>query len=431
MIDRYTLPEMKDVWSEKNKFNKWLDIEIAVCESLAKVGKIPNEDVDKIKNEADFTVDRIKEIEKETKHDILAFLTAVAETLGEESKHIHLGLTSSDIKDTARSLQLKEAAEIILSDLKEVTELLGKKAVEYKDQVMIGRTHGIHAEPITFGLKLANWYSEMQRNIERFRSAKERISYGKISGAVGTFANITPEVEEITCDILDLKPAPISSQILQRDRHAEYISTLAVIAGSLDRFATEIRNLQRTDILEVEESFKKGQKGSSAMPHKKNPITCERISGLARVVRSNSTAAFEDQPLWHERDLTHSSVERIIFPDSSILIDYMLTKFKTVLKQLEIYEANMMENLEKTSGLIFSQKVMLELVNKGLLRDDAYELVQRNALKAWEGEKHFKDYLAADEEILKYLTEKEIDRIFDYDYHLKNIDEIFIRLGLE
>ncbi|ADL13805.1 adenylosuccinate lyase [Acetohalobium arabaticum] len=431
MIDRYTLSEMEEIWSEENKFNKWLDIELAVCEALAEVGQIPDEDVAEMKDKADFTVDRIKEIEQETKHDVLAFLTAVAESLGEESKYIHLGLTSSDIKDTARSLQLKESAEIILQDLEEATELLGKKAVEYKDQVMIGRTHGIHAEPITFGLKLANWYSEMERNIERFRAAKERISYGKISGAVGTFANITPEVEEITCNILDLKPAPISSQILQRDRHAEYISTLGVIAGSLDRFATEIRNLQRTDILEVEESFKQGQKGSSAMPHKKNPITCERISGLARVVRSNSTAAFENQPLWHERDLTHSSVERIIFPDSSILIDYMLTKFKTVLKQLDIYEDNMMENLEKTNGLIFSQKVMLELVDQGLLRDDAYELVQRNALKAWEGKKHFKDYLVEDEEILDYLTEDEIERIFDYDYHLKNIDKIFVRLGLE
>ncbi|MGM0471834.1 MAG: adenylosuccinate lyase [Bacillota bacterium] len=431
MIERYTLPKMQEIWSEENKFNKWLDIEVAVCQALAEVGEIPNEAVAKIEDNADFTVERIKEVEAETKHDILAFLTTVAESLGEESKYIHLGLTSSDIKDTARSLQLKEAAELILADLEEVVELLGQRAKEYKEQVMIGRTHGIHAEPITFGLKLANWYSEMERNIERFKAAKDRISYGKISGAVGTFANITPEVEEVTCDLLDLQPAPISTQILQRDRHAEYLSVLAVIAGSLDRFATEIRNLQRTDILEVEESFKKGQKGSSAMPHKKNPITCERISGLARVVRSNSISGFENQPLWHERDLTHSSVERIVFPDSSILIDYMLTKFKTVLEQLDIHADNMADNLEETNGLIFSQKVMLELVNRGLLRDDAYELVQRNALQAWEGTKHFKDYLLEDEDILEHLTAQEIEQIFDYDYHLQNIDQIFSRLGLE
>ncbi|KXS40957.1 MULTISPECIES: adenylosuccinate lyase [unclassified Candidatus Frackibacter] len=431
MIERYTLPKMQQIWSEENKFDNWLKIEVAVCESLAELDEIPKEAVAEIKANATFTVDRIKEIEKETRHDILAFLTAVAESLGEESKYIHLGLTSSDIKDTARSLQLKEAAEIILEDLEEVTEAIGKKAIKYKNQVMIGRTHGIHAEPVTFGFKLANWYAEMQRNIKRFKEAKEDISYGKISGAVGTFANISPEVEAKTCQLLNLKPAPISSQILQRDRHAEYISTLAIIAGSLDRFATEIRNLQRTDILEVEEAFKKGQKGSSAMPHKKNPITCERISGLARVVRSNNVAALENQPLWHERDLTHSSVERIIFPDSSILIDYMLTKFKDVVEKLSVLEGNMLRNLEKTNGLIFSQKAMLRLVDKGLLRDDAYELVQRNALKAWQDDRPFKDYLLADEDILKYLSKEEIGRIFDYDYHLRNIDQVFTRLGLE
>ncbi|SJZ80975.1 adenylosuccinate lyase [Selenihalanaerobacter shriftii] len=431
MIDRYTLPAMKKIWSEENKFAKWLEIEVAVCEALGELGDIPQEDVDKIKENSTFTVDRIKEIEKETRHDILAFLTAVAESLGSESKYIHLGLTSSDIKDTARSLQLKESAEIILERLEKVTKLLGEKAVEYKKVVMVGRTHGIHAEPITFGLKLANWYAEMERNIERFKAAKDRISYGKISGAVGTFANISPKVEEMTCEALGLTPAPISSQILQRDRHAEYISVLAVIAGSLDKFATEIRNLQRTDILEVEESFKKGQKGSSAMPHKKNPITCERISGLSRVVRSNTISAYENQPLWHERDLTHSSVERIIFPDSNILIDYMLAKFETVIEKLRVLEDNMLRNLEQTNGLIFSQKVMLELVDKGLLRDDAYGLVQRNALKAWEDEKPFKDYLLEDEEVLKHLNEEEINKIFDYDYHLRNIDAIYKRLNLE
>ncbi|MCK8826018.1 adenylosuccinate lyase [Fuchsiella alkaliacetigena] len=431
MIDRYTLPEMKEIWSEKNKFNKWLEIEIAVCVALAETGEIPSAAVAEIEEQAAFSVDRIKEIEQETKHDVLAFLTAVAESLGEESKYIHLGLTSSDIKDTARSLQLKEAAELIIKDLEEVIELLAEQALKYKKQVMVGRTHGIHAEPVTWGLKLANWYAEMQRNLERMKVAKERISYGKISGAVGTFANISPEVEELTCERLGLKPAPISSQILQRDRHAEYISTLAIIASSLDKFATEIRNLQRTDILEVEESFQKGQKGSSAMPHKKNPISCERISGLARVVRGNVSPALQNQPLWHERDLTHSSVERVIFPDSSILIDYMLTKFKQVLANLVVKEDNMAANLEETKGLIFSQKVMLELIEKGLLRDEAYELVQKTAMETWEGEQSFQDYLLADQDILEHLSKEEINRIFDYEYHFQNIDQIFVRLGLE
>ncbi|GAB6099628.1 adenylosuccinate lyase [Halanaerocella petrolearia] len=431
MIERYTLPQMKQVWSQDSKFDKWLDIEIAVCEAMAETGEIPEKAVAKIKDKADFTVDRIKEIEAETRHDILAFLQAVAENVGEESKYIHKGLTSSDIKDTARALQLKEAAELILDDLKEFKEVLGRKAKEYKMQVMIGRTHGVHAEPVTLGLKLANWYSEIERQIERMEGVLERVSVGKISGAVGTFANIAPQVEELACEELDLEPAAISSQILQRDRHAEYLSILSIIASSLDKFATEIRNLQRTDILEVEESFKKGQKGSSAMPHKKNPIVCERISGLSRVVKSNANTGFDNVNLWHERDLTHSSPERVVLPDSSILVDYMLTKFVDVVENLGVHEDNMKTNLEETNGLIFSQKVMLTLVDQGLLRDDAYEIVQRNALQAWEGQESFKELLLSDDDLREHLAAEEVEEIFDYEYHLRHIDTIYKRLGLE
>ncbi|GAB6137175.1 adenylosuccinate lyase [Halanaerobaculum tunisiense] len=431
MIERYSLSPMKEVWNEESKFDKWLEIEVAVCEALAETGEIPREAVTDIKAKADFTVARIKEIEAETRHDILAFLQAVAENVGEESKYIHQGLTSSDIKDTARALQLKEAAEVILADLKEFKEVLALKAKKYKKQVMIGRTHGVHAEPVTLGLKLANWYSEIERQIERVKGLLERISVGKISGAVGTFANIDPEVEKLACHKLELEPAAISSQILQRDRQAEYLSVLAVIASSLDKFATEIRNLQRTDILEVEESFKKGQKGSSAMPHKKNPIVSERICGLSRVVKSNAQTGFDNVNLWHERDLTHSSAERVVLPDSSILVDYMLTKFTEVINNLGVHEANMEANLAETKGLIFSQKVMLTLVDQGLLRDDAYEIVQRNAMQAWETDQHFKDLLLADEELREHLSEQEVEEIFDYSYHLQNIDTIYQRLGLE
>ncbi|MCK8826868.1 adenylosuccinate lyase [Natroniella acetigena] len=431
MIERYSLAEMKEIWEENNKLNYWLEIEIAVCEALAEVGEIPQEAVEKIKENAQFEVNRVKEIEQETRHDILAFLTAVAESLGAESKYIHLGLTSSDIKDTARALQMKEAVELIIADLERLKEVLGAKAKEYKMRVMIGRTHGVHAEPVTFGLKLAIWYAEIERHLERTKQLLARISVGKISGAVGTFANITPAVEELACQKLGINPAPISSQILQRDRHAEYLSTLAIIASSLDKFATEIRNLQRTDILEVEESFQKGQKGSSAMPHKKNPIICERVSGLSRVVKSNVQTGLDNVNLWHERDLTHSSPERVVLPDSSILIDYMLTKFIDVVQNLGVHEGNMEANLDKTKGLIFSQKVMLTLVDQGLLRDDAYELVQRNALQAWEDNKSFKELLLVDEGVREHLSEGEIEELFDYAYHLRNIDAIYQRLGLE
>ncbi len=431
MIKRYSLPKMKQVWSIENKFDYWLDIEIAVCEALAETGEIPAGAVTKIKENADFTVERIKEIEAETRHDMLAFLGAVKENLGDESKYIHKGLTSSDIKDTARALQLKEATELIIDDLESLAQVLATHAKKYKMQVMIGRTHGVHAEPVTLGLKFANWYSEINRHQERAEELLERVSVGKISGAVGTFANIDPGVEELACQQLDLKPAAISSQILQRDRHAEFLSVLANIASSLDKFATEIRNLQRTDILEVEESFKKGQKGSSAMPHKKNPIVCERVSGLSRVVKSNAQTGYENVNLWHERDLTHSSAERVVLPDSSILVDYMLTKFGDVVQELGVHEDNMQDNLEKTNGLIFSQKVMLNLIDQGMLREDAYDIAQRNAMKAWEDDQSFKELLLADEELLEYLTPQEIDEIFDYSYHLQNIDVIYQRLGLE
>ena len=431
MIDRYSLPKMNQVWNEKNKFDYWLEIEIAVCEAMAELGQMPQEAVAKIKDNAEFTVDRIKEIEAETRHDMLAFLGAVKENLGEESKYIHKGLTSSDIKDTARAMQLKEATELIIDDLESLAEALASQAKEYKMQVMIGRTHGVHAEPVTLGLKFANWYSEIKRHQERAESLLERVSVGKISGAVGTFANIDPEVEEIACQNLDLEPAAISSQILQRDRHAEFLSVMANIASSLDKFATEIRNLQRTDILEVEESFKKGQKGSSAMPHKKNPIVCERVSGLSRVVKSNAQTGYENVNLWHERDLTHSSAERVVLPDSSTLIDYMLTKFEDVVYELGVHEDNMQDNLEKTNGLIFSQKVMLNLVDKGMLREEAYDIAQRNAMKAWEEDQSFKELLLADDELLEYLSAEEVEEIFDYSYHLQNIDTIYERLGLE
>ena len=431
MIERYSLPEMDQVWSVKNKFDYWLEIEIAVCEAMAELGDIPQRAVDKIKDKADFRVERIKEIEAETRHDMLAFLGAVKENLGDEAKYIHKGLTSSDIKDTARAMQLKEATELIINDLNALAKALAEQAKKYKMQVMIGRTHGVHAEPVTLGLKFAKWYAEIQRHLERAEALLERVSVGKISGAVGTFANIDPKVEKIACEKLDLTAAAISSQILQRDRHAEFLSVLANIASSLDKFATEIRNLQRTDILEVEESFKKGQKGSSAMPHKKNPIVCERISGLSRVVKSNAQTGYENVNLWHERDLTHSSAERVVLPDSSTVVDYMLTKFVDVVYELGVHEDNMADNLAKTNGLIFSQKVMLNLVDKGMLREEAYDIAQRNAMQAWEEDENFKELLLQDDELLEYLTAEEIEEIFDYSYHLQNIDTIYQRLGLE
>ena len=431
MIEKYSLPEMQSIWSEENKFKKMLEIEVYACEAMAELGLIPKWALKDIQEKADFDIKRVREIEETTKHDILAFLTNMAENVGEASKYIHLGMTSSDIIDTALAIQMKEALALILHKLNALAEEIKNLAVKHKYTLMIGRTHGIHAEPVTFGLKMALWYDEVQRNIKRLEAVKEEIAVGKISGAVGTFANIDPYVEEYTCKKLGLKPAPISTQIIQRDIHASYMTQLAVTAGTLDKFALEVRNLQRTDIYEVEESFAQGQKGSSAMPHKKNPIISERVSGLARIVRSNASAALENIALWHERDLTHSSVERIIIPDSTHLVYYMLDKFISVVKSLVVKEDNMQANLNKTLGLIFSQRIMLALVEKGVLRETAYEWVQRNSLQAWEHKIPLKELVMKDSCIADKLSKEDIESIFNYDYHLKNVDYIFKRVGIE
>ncbi len=431
MIERYTLPEMGRIWSEENRLQKWLEVEIYACEAQARLGNIPGKDLEIIKKRANFNVERIKEIEAETHHDVIAFLTNVAEYVGDSSKYIHLGMTSSDVLDTALAVQLKESCDLLLDKLHELRDIFKKLARKHKFTLMVGRTHGIHGEPVTFGLKMALWTKEAERGIARLERAKETVSTGKISGAVGTFANIDPYVEEYVCEKMGLTPAPVSTQIVQRDRHAEYLTVLSLIACSLEKWATEIRNLQRTEILEVEERFARGQKGSSAMPHKKNPIIAERVTGLARNLRGNAIAGLENIALWHERDLTHSSVERIILPDSSILLDYMLFKFINIMKDLVVHEKNMKRNLEKTLGLVFSQRVMLALVEKGVLRETAYSWVQRNALKAWESGISFKELILKDADITRYLQEAEIDLIFNYDYHLKNIDFIFRRAGIE
>lgn len=425
------MPEMGAIWSEENKLNNWLKIEIAACEAWARLGQIPEEAVEGIKRKANFNIERIKEIEAEVHHDVIAFLTNVAEYVGEESKYIHLGMTSSDILDTGLAMQMRDAADIIMDKLLELKEVIGEKAKKYKYTLVIGRTHGIHGEPTTFGLKMALWYTEMERNIERLRQAREMIAYGAISGAVGNFAHLDPEVEEYVCAKLDLKPCKVSTQIIQRDRHAQFMCSLAVIASSLEKMATEIRNLQRTDILEVEEPFRKGQKGSSAMPHKRNPMMSERVAGLSRVVRANALAAMENVALWHERDLTHSSVERVIIPDSCILLDYMLAKFIGIMRGLVVYEDNMLENINKTRGLVFSQELMLALVKKGILREEAYRLVQRNAMKSWEKKLDFKELVLADEDIMQLITPQEMEEICDLSIYTQNVDYIFKRCGLE
>jgi adenylosuccinate lyase len=431
MIDRYTLPEMKQIWSEENKYRKWLDVEIFACEAMAGLGKVPDEALAEIKDKANFNVQRIAEIEAVTNHDVIAFTTNVGEYVGEAARYIHLGLTSSDVLDTALAALMKEAGQHILERLKQFRKALLEKAEEHRRTIMIGRTHGIHAEPITFGLKMLLWVDETDRNIRRMEQAVETISVGKVSGAVGTYANIDPRVEAHVCSRLGLKPAKVSTQVLQRDRHAEYLTTIAVIGSSLDKFATELRSLQRTEILEVEEYFKKGQKGSSAMPHKRNPIIGERISGMARLLRGNALAAMENVPLWNERDISHSSVERVIIPDSTIALDYMLSKFTNTITYLLVYPENMMRNIEHTHGLIFSQRVLLTLVEeKGLSRERAYELVQRNAMEAWRTGKNFRDLLLADGELTSQLEKEEINELFDYNYHLKNVDEIYKRFGL-
>jgi len=428
VIKRYTLPRMESIWSQENKYQKWLDVEVLACEAQAKLGVIPKEAVEDIKKRARFDVERIDEIEEEVHHDVIAFLTSVAEHVGPASKYVHYGMTSSDVVDTGLSVLMKEAVEFLIEDAKNLKAVLKKKALEYKDTIMIGRSHGIHAEPTTFGLKLALWAFEMQRNIERLEKAKDVISCGKISGAVGTYANIDPFVESYVCEKLGLKPAQVSTQILQRDRHAEYMCTLAIVASSLDKFALEIRHLQRTEVLEAEEPFAKGQKGSSAMPHKKNPIICERICGLARVVRSNAQAALENVALWHERDISHSSAERVIVPDSTTLLDYMFHKCIHVIQDLNVHSDNMKANLEKTHGLFFSQRVLLALIEKGMLREDAYTVVQRCAMKTWQEKVDFKEVLLADAEIKKYLTKEEMDKTFDNSYYLRNVGKIFEKL---
>jgi len=428
MIERYTLPKMKAIWEPQNRFSKWLQVEVLVCEAMAREGMIPQESVENIKKKAGFSVERIQQIEEEVKHDVIAFLTNLEEHIGPDARFIHLGLTSSDILDTALALQLREAMLIIIEDVRSLLAVLKERAFEHKNTVMIGRSHGIHAEPITFGLKLAVWYGEMQRNLKRLEQALEVISYGKISGAVGTFANIPPQIEQYVCDHLGLKPARISTQIIQRDRHAQYFTALALLAGSMEKIAVEIRHLQRTEVGEVEEAFAAGQKGSSAMPHKKNPVGSENISGLVRLVRSNSIAAMENVPLWHERDISHSSVERVIAPDSTILVDYMLNRLTRMIKNLVVNKERMSKNLEKLRGLIFSQQVLLKLIAQGCARQHAYSLVQRVSLQAWNSETSFKELLAGDSDIQKYLDIKAIEEIFSLNYHLRHVEDIFARV---
>jgi len=428
MISRYTRPEMAKLWSLKNKYQKWLEIEILVCEAWAEKGVIPKEALAKIKEKASFSVERIAEIETQVKHDVIAFISNVEENIGPEGRYLHLGLTSSDILDTANAVLLKEAMEIILEDVEEVMSILREQAFAYKDTPMIGRSHGVHAEPITFGLKLVLWYEEMRRNKKRLQQAKEDISYGKISGAVGTFAHLEPEIEEYVCPKLGLKPAPITNQIIQRDRYAHYFTALAILGGTIEKIALEIRHLQRTEVLEVEEPFTKGQKGSSAMPHKRNPIQCENLCGLARLVRTNAIAALENIALWHERDISHSSVERVIMPDSTILSDFMLHRLKKILANMEVYPERMLKNIYLTKGLIFSQALLLALVKKGLPRQKAYEMIQDCAMRVWQGEQDLKTQVLSHKEIKVYLTPAEIEKIFDLKYCLRHVDKIFARI---
>ncbi len=430
MIDRYTLPKMSAIWQEENKFKKMLEVEIACCEAFTNMGLMPKDALAVIKKNAKIDVERIKEIERKTNHDVVAFIVNLSEYIGDEAKYIHMGMTSSDVLDTALSIMMKEAADIILSDIKLLLKALRDKARRFKKTVMIGRSHGIHAEPTTFGLKMALFYDEMQRNLKRMEEAKEIINVGKISGAVGTYANVSPAVERYACKKLGLKAANISTQVLQRDRHAQYLTAIAIIGASLEKFSTEIRHLQRTEVGEVEEYFSPTQKGSSAMPHKKNPITCERITGLARVLRGNAMAAIENIALWHERDISHSSVERVIVPDSTILMDYMLVKFTGIIEKLVVREDVMKENLEITRGVIFSQRVLLELINKGLTRLDAYNIVQNCAMISQRDGFLFKMTLENDKRLRKHLTKEEIDACFDLDYHTAYVSEIFKKVGI-
>ena len=432
MISRYTLPEMAAVWSERSRFQAWLDIEILAVEARTERGEVPREALAEIKSKAAFDPARVLEIEETVNHDVIAFLTNVAENVGESSRFIHYGMTSSDVLDTGLALQMRDAMDLIIAEARSLTALLKEKALEYRDLAMVGRTHGVHAEPMVFGQKMALWAFEMARDLERLRRAREVISYGKLSGVVGTYAHLDPWVEAYVCEKLGLKPAEASTQILQRDRHAEYMVAIAITGSSLDKFALEIRGLQRSEVLEAEEPFRRGQKGSSAMPHKKNPILCERICGLARVLRANAMAALEDVALWHERDISHSSVERVIVPDSTTLLHYMLVRFQGVMRDLRVYPENMRRNLELTGGLVFSEGVLLALVDKGLTREAAYAMVQRNAMRSWSGGEDFRTLLAGDAEVAAHLSAEELDACFDLEKHLRNAAEVFARLdGLE
>jgi adenylosuccinate lyase len=421
---------MGAIWTEENRYRAWLEVEILACAGWSELGEIPKEDVEKLRKNASFTIDRIHEIEQQTRHDVVAFTRTVSESLGDEKKWVHYGLTSTDVVDTAQGYLLKQANAILLKDIEHFIEVIRQKAKKYKNTVMMGRTHGVHAEPTTFGLVLALWYEEMKRNLERFKRAADEVQYGKISGAVGTYANIDPAVEKYVCEHLGIKPAPISTQVLQRDRHAHYMSVLALIATSIEKFAVEVRGLQRSEVREVEEYFAKGQKGSSAMPHKRNPIGSENMCGLARVIRGYMTTAYDDVPLWHERDISHSSAERIILPDATIGLDYMLNRFANIVEKLTVFPKNMKRNMKRTFGLIFSQHVLLALIEKGMSREAAYDIVQPNAMKSWETETQFKEIVENDTRITDKLTQAEIDACFDETYHLKNVDFIFERLGL-
>jgi adenylosuccinate lyase len=430
VIERYSLPEMAAIWSPEQRFRAWLEVEILACEAWSKLGVIPEEDVRHMRERASFTVARIEELERETRHDVVAFTRAVAETLGPERRWIHYGLTSTDVVDTALGWQLRQANALLRADIEGFIAALAEQAVRHKMTVMMGRTHGIHAEPITFGLKLALWYDEMRRNQERFAQAAADVECGKLSGAVGTYASVDPFVEQYVCERLGLKPAPISTQVLSRDRHAAYVATLGLIGATLEQIATEIRHLQRTEVGEVEEPFYQGQKGSSAMPHKRNPVSCEQICGLARLLRSYVLPAYEDVPLWHERDISHSSVERVILPDATLLLNYMLRRMTIIIRDLRVYPETMKRNLDRTLGLIYSQQVLLALVNKGVAREPAYDAVQAAAMRAWEEQRPFRELVEAVPLVREQLTAAELDACFDYHVYLRHVDTIFRRLGL-
>ncbi|AIY88951.1 MULTISPECIES: adenylosuccinate lyase [unclassified Thermotoga] len=431
MVERYSLSPMKDLWTEEAKYRRWLEVELAVTRAYEELGTIPKGVTERIRNNAKIDVELFKKIEERTNHDVVAFVEGIGSMIGEDSRFFHYGLTSSDVLDTANSLALVEAGKILLESLKEFCDVLWEVANRYKHTPTIGRTHGVHAEPTSFGLKVLGWYSEMKRNVQRLERAIEEVSYGKISGAVGNYANVPPEVEEKALSYLGLKPEPVSTQVVPRDRHAFYLSTLAIVAAGIERIAVEIRHLQRTEVLEVEEPFRKGQRGSSAMPHKKNPITCERLTGLSRMMRAYVDPSLENIALWHERDISHSSVERYVFPDATQTLYYMIVTATNVVRNMKVNEERMKKNIDLTKGLVFSQRVLLKLIEKGLTRKEAYDIVQRNALKTWNSEKHFLEYLLEDEEVKKLVTKEELEELFDISYYLKHVDHIFERFEKE